>query len=186
MSPDVRSPFVFDTHELGRRAGAMREMSRQFDLPEALGTDLVGVPAGAPFDMSVRLESVLEGVLVTGEARGTALGECSRCLDPLTLPINVTFQHLYTYPEKTEADDASIDDVSPLQDEHVDTQQPVTDGVVLALPFQPLCSSDCRGLCGQCGVRLAEHPEHSHEQTDPRLSVLEGLMADLTEREEKD
>jgi uncharacterized protein len=51
------------------------------------------------------------------------------------------------------------------------------DQVVLALPFQPLCSDDCPGLCPDCGVRLADEPGHRHEErTDPRWAALSGLL----------
>lgn len=185
MSLDARSPFVFDTHELGRRPGAMHEVDRTFELPELLGTDILGVPAGAPFTISLRCESVLEGVWASGSAQGTALGGCARCLDPLTVPVDVEFGHLYTYPDKTQAEDDENDDVSAMEDELIDVLQPITDVVVLALPFQPLCSSDCPGLCSQCGVRMADEPDHTHEVVDPRWTALQDLKSDLQNRKEK-
>ena len=47
------------------------------------GTDVIGVPEGAAARADLRLESVMEGVLVTGTVRGAATGECVRCLDPV-------------------------------------------------------------------------------------------------------
>jgi len=48
---------------------------------------------------------------------------------------------------------------------------------VLALPFQPLCTDDCPGLCPDCGARLADEPGHTHqERTDPRWAALGGLL----------
>src|SRR3954465_14040947 len=82
--PDPRSPFVFDLRELGRRAGTMREYRRRVPSPAGLGTDLIGVPEGTPLALDVRLESVTEGVLVTGTVTGRLEGQCGRCLEPVS------------------------------------------------------------------------------------------------------
>ena len=58
--------------------------------------------------------------------------------------------------------------------------------MVLALPFQPVCSEDCPGLCSQCGARLADDPEHHHEDVDPRWAALQTLVSpDRDQQEEK-
>ena len=38
----------------------------------------------------------------------------------------------------------------------LDLEPALRDALVLELPLSPLCSLDCPGLCGQCGVRLAD------------------------------
>ena len=42
------------------------------------------MPEDAPLDLDLRLESVTEGVLVSGTVTATLNGECARCLDPIT------------------------------------------------------------------------------------------------------
>jgi uncharacterized protein len=60
--------------------------------------------------------------------------------------------------------------------DQIDLNQVVIDSVVLSLPFQPVCSQACLGLCPVCGLKLAEHPEHSHEEAvDPRWAPLSQL-----------
>jgi uncharacterized protein len=66
-----------------------------------------------------------------------------------------------------------------LEDDLVDLEPLLRDAVVLALPFQPLCSDDCPGLCTECGARLADDPDHEHEApVDPRWAVLAELEQD--------
>ena len=87
---DPRSPMVLDTQLVGRRAGSMHEVSRQIEAPDEFGTDVIAVAPGDPLVVEVRMESVVEGVLVTGSVRATATGACVRCLDPVTQEVRDT------------------------------------------------------------------------------------------------
>ena len=141
--------------------------------PSDLGTELIGIPAGADLELDLRLESVLEGVLVSGQARGPLAGQCVRCLDDLDAQIEVDLQELFVYPERAEQDDD--DELREIEDERIDLEPALRDAVVLALPFQPVCRPDCPGLCPQCGQRLADDPQHGHEEQDPRWEALRVL-----------
>jgi len=167
---------VLDTRELGRRPGSMREMTRTVPAPADLGIEVLGVAEGAPVDLDLRLEAVMEGVLVTGTARATLTGECARCLEPLTEEIEVSLQELYVYEDHAVTEPGSgdeDDEVSMLEGDLVDLEPLLRDAVVLALPFQPLCTDDCPGLCPECGARLADDPDHAHEAAiDPRWAAL--------------
>ena len=57
--------------------------------PAALGLETIAVPAGEPIELDVRLESVTEGVYVSGSVHAPLTGECARCLDALTDEIDV-------------------------------------------------------------------------------------------------
>jgi uncharacterized protein len=174
---DPRSPLVIDTRELGRRPGSMRTLSRSFPAPGDLGVvDVVGVPAGSPLDLDLRLESVMEGVLVSATAQAEVAGECVRCLDPISQALEVTLQELYAYPgrEHDVADDEA--ELPALEGDLIDLEPVLRDAVVLALPLRPLCRDDCPGLCSECGARLADDPDHGHEKVDPRWAELQGLL----------
>ncbi|MGN6754194.1 MAG: YceD family protein [Intrasporangium sp.] len=180
---DPRSPLVITTRELTRRPGTMQELHRTVELSEDLGTDIISIKAGAPVEIEVRLESVVEGVLVTGSVRGTATGACVRCLDPVDLPVEGTFQELFAYTDRAAhhhkvGADSDEDEVYELVGDLIDLEPVIRDAVVPTLPFQPVCREDCPGLCSQCGVRLADDPEHHHEVIDPRWSALSGLLGD--------
>jgi uncharacterized protein len=177
-SADRRSPLVFDVRLLGRRAGAMTTATTTVPAPAGLGTEVIGVPEGAPVELDVRLESVVEGVLVTGTAQMDAVGECVRCLRDVTVPVEVEIQELFVHDASSEAGYGDEDEVSLLQGDLVDLEPLVRDDVVLDLPFQPLCTPDCAGLCPTCGVRLDDEPGHRHDAgVDPRWAAL-GALAD--------
>ncbi|MDH6144679.1 MULTISPECIES: YceD family protein [Kitasatospora] len=184
---DHRDPLVFDTHELGRRPGSMRQVSRTLPAPEGFGIeDVIGVPVGSEIALDLRLESVVEGVLVTGTAEADVTGECVRCLEPVEDELDVEFQELYYYPEsdergraasKDDESDEDEDETYRLEGDFFDLQPVLRDAVVLALPLQPVCREDCLGLCSVCGALLNEDPDHHHDAVDPRWAALQGLSA---------
>ncbi|PRZ05152.1 uncharacterized protein BCE75_108131 [Isoptericola sp. CG 20/1183] len=188
ITTDKRSPLVLDTHELSRRPGTMREVARVVPAPADMGTAVIGVPEGADLTLGLRLESVLEGVLVSGVVRGTAVGECVRCLDEVRDEVTVRVQELFVYPERAQAADESGDDEAEdepeLTDDLADLEPVVRDSLVTALPFQPLCRQDCPGLCSECGARLADDPEHHHDVVDPRWAALQTMLEESSVSDE--
>jgi uncharacterized protein len=61
-------------------------------------------------------------------------------------------------------------------DDDLDVEPVLRDAVVLALPLNPVCDPECPGLCPECGARLADDPDHTHEAAiDPRWSALKEL-----------
>ena len=172
---DRRSGLVIDTHELGRRAGAMRVIESSVEAPADLGIAVIGVPPGSPIELDLRLESVVEGVLVTGSATVDVAGECVRCLTPISDSLEIDIQELFVYPNS----EATEDEASRLEGDLIDLEPLLRDDVVLELPFQPLCREDCAGLCAECGANLNTDPEHTHEEPiDPRWAGLLRLESD--------
>ena len=177
---DPRSPLVVDTRELGRGPGAMQRVRRSVPAPADLGVGgVVGVPPDTDVELDLRLEAVVEGVLVSGTARVALAGECVRCLDPVGGELVVDLQELYAYPDRAAEDGDGPDGTDVdlrVEDERIDLEPALRDAVVLALPLAPVCRDDCPGLCPGCGVRLADDATHSHDATDPRWAALSGLL----------
>ena len=176
---DPRSPLVFDTRLLGRRAGAMTTVESSVPAPAGLGDEVIGVPEGSPVELDLRLEAVVEGILVTGTADLEAVGECVRCLVEVRVPIQVDVQELYVHDGSAEAGYGDDDEVSLLSGDYVDLEPVLRDAVVLDLPFRPLCTPDCSGLCPTCGARLDDDPGHHHgAPVDARWAALGALVGD--------
>ena len=132
---------------------------------------------GADLDLDLRFESVSEGVLVSGTVRAPTRGECSRCLGPVSGEIEIALTELFAYPDSLTESTTEEDEVGHVVAQTVNLEQPIVDAVGMALPFAPLCSPDCPGLCPQCGVAIATaEPGHHHEQIDPRWSKLAKLL----------
>ncbi|RMB59796.1 YceD family protein [Tessaracoccus antarcticus] len=169
--PDRRSPLVFDTTELSRRAGTMREVGRTVPAPADLGLEVIAVPEGSDVELDLRLEAVVEGVLVTGTATVQLQGECARCLTGIEDEMSFDLQELFFHPGREVDEDERLVD-----DESIDLEPTLRDAVVMDLPFTPLCREDCLGLCPECGADLNDDPDHEHDlAVDPRWSKLVGL-----------
>ena len=149
----------------------MREVERTVPAPADLGLAVIAVPEGSDVELDLRLEAVVEGVLVTGTATVQLVGECVRCLTEVTDEMSFDLQELFFHPGR------EVDEDEPLvEDELVNLEPVLRDVVVMDLPFAPLCREDCAGLCPECGADLNEDPEHEHElDVAPRWSKLVDL-----------
>jgi uncharacterized protein len=175
--PDPGSPLVVNIARLGRRPGSMFPLHDTVASPARIGLEMIGIAAGSPLDLDLRVESVSEGVLVTGTLSAPIAGECSRCLTPFTERIHVDLTELFAYPDSLTEATTDEDEVGRVINDLVDLQQPIVDAVGLELPFSPVCRTDCPGLCPRCGVALATAgPDHHHDEIDPRWAKLTTLL----------
>jgi uncharacterized protein len=171
MAKFNKTPFTVSVHDIMHRPGEQREFSRDIAAPEKFGEGLISVPAGANIHLELRLESVHEGILASAEVETTAVGECGRCLEPITEDLEVEFQELFAY-SLDEAFDYEV------HDDHVDCEPLIRDAVVLALPFQPVCRPDCAGLDPETGERLVEPlQQDASGSTDSRWAALREVSA---------
>jgi uncharacterized protein len=175
--PDPGSPLVVNIARLGRRPGSMFAMHETVSSPARIGLELIGIAPGAPLDLDLRVESVSEGVLVSGTMSAPITGECSRCLTPFTERIDVDLTELFAYPDSLTEATTEEDEVGRVVNDFVDLRQPIVDAVGLELPFSPVCRTDCPGLCPTCGVALATaEPGHHHDEIDPRWAKLATML----------
>jgi uncharacterized protein len=128
-----------------------------------------------------------------GTFRGELTVACSRCVDPVKLVIDeklrVTFMPRHEIPEDDDdgkpAGDPDADegaevaeediDVFPFDGERIDLEPLFREQFVLAVPYAPLCSETCKGLCPQCGIDRNTASCSCTPPIDPRLAALKGL-----------
>lgn len=145
------------------------------------------MPEGARLEIELRMESVMEGVLVTGAVRAPVAGECVRCLEPLADQTEADFQEMFRYPEADAVTGAAAEETDDDGEEEflvhndlLDLEPVLRDAVVLSLPLRPMCREDCPGLCPDCGAQLAGDPDHHHDEpVDVRWAALQELAANL-------
>lgn len=183
-----------DVSRLPRQPGSRLEYSAQISAPADLSVAMARVVEGSPIEIDLTLESVVEGIWISGTADVEVQAECSRCLDPIGWSETVALEQMYRYPA-TDArgaliaeDDLSDDESEPeVVDESIDIEEALRDAVVLALPMAPLCSPDCGGICAQCGERVESlDSPHEHPSGDPRWAALEALLTESDEGASKE
>lgn len=122
-----------------------------------------------PVAGELRLESVVEGILVTGSVSGDLALECARCLKDFDAPVGADVCELFVAP----GDTAPEEDAYRVAGLEIDLEPMVRDAIVLALPLNPLCREDCAGLCAHCGRDLnAGACDCRDDDIDPRWAGL--------------
>lgn len=128
------------------------------------------------------------GWLVRGTLAGEVVLPCNRCAEDAVAELTAAFEEFEELPEKEEgipvSGGAGPDAAQPSESRiFYERNAPMLDlasicweEFVLALPVNPLCGPDCKGLCPQCGANLNVAPcSCSRDEGDPRLAVLRGL-----------
>lgn len=165
---------------LAEPAGSRRDYA--FD---AVDLDLGGELALArPVAGRIRVSRTNRGVFVRGSIDTALALECSRCLRPIELELNLALSE-EALPAIDIASGKPLDpDVEPeivrLTDHHELLLEPIVrEAILLAEPIAPLCRPDCPGLCGICGESLEAGPhEHDDPPLDPRLEALRSFRVD--------
>jgi len=138
----------------------------------------------APVELEGWVQRVRLGFQFRGQLRTTAKLVCSRCADPVESRLALSFDLIYRKEAPAAATPPTVvtmDDpiVSILDGERIHLGRLAEEQVMLALPLKPLCGSDCKGLCPQCGVRRDGEPCGCEPLLDPRLRVLQELKQRL-------
>lgn len=166
-----------NVRELVRTPGTRRHVALRSPM-SGLTTPVAAVPSTVPVAIDADVDSVVEGLLVTGEVTATARLSCVRCLQELDSKVRVQVRELFSLDGEEVEEEGYVvlpGDLLPLE-------TLVRDAVVLALPDAPLCRADCAGLCPVCGGDR-NVVDCSHEtQTDLRWQPL----AELSRAEEPD
>jgi uncharacterized protein len=140
----VAGPLVVPIAELRRRVGTRRPLQREVDVAAVhdLASDdgVAGtiVPPGGAIDVDLVVESVLEGVTVTGTLRAPWRAECRRCLETVEGEAEIEVQELFEASP-------TPGETYPLDGDQIDLEPLVRDAVLLGLPLSVLCSETCAG-----------------------------------------
>jgi len=175
---------------------------RTFEVPPALVAEwLKGLPQrdalDAPADDpeaghgTADLELYADGAhaFAAGTFKGELTVACSRCITPVKLVLDeklrVTFMPKHEVPDDDAEEPGDGEDgpevaeedldVFPFDGERIDLEPLFREQFVLAIPYAPLCSETCKGLCPQCGIDRNTASCTCEPPIDPRLAGLKGL-----------
>ncbi len=182
-APATPGSFDVSLTHLPRRPGNMWESALEFIAPADLEVGMARLAPGSKMPADIRIESVLDGVLVNLDFDFEVEAECARCLEPFVWTDQGHVTELFLYEETdsrgrvVQAPEDESDELTVfyVHDDSIDLLEAVRDAIVLDLPLSPLCQPDCLGICPQCGEKLVDTP-HDHVSVDDRWAALEGLL----------
>jgi len=151
--------------------------------PEQLPTD-EDFRVAAPVSLAFDIFKDKQQFRLAGAVKTTLELECSRCLEPFTLPVDSTFDLRYQpHAANTGEGEKEIeeDDLTTAfyENDEIDLGQLMREQFYLALPMKPLCGDDCKGLCPMCGTNLNRGTcDCKTDVEDPRLAALRKLKRD--------
>jgi DUF177 domain-containing protein len=173
MTNDTTTPeLTVHVRDLLRTPGGRKHVDLRFT-PSDLGTPVATVDPATPATLVAEIDSVVEGLLVTGRITATIRLSCVRCLTTVDETVQVDVRELFALdPADAEEEGYAVVPVDLLP---LDTM--IRDALVLALPGAPVCRPDCAGLCPQCGAdRNTADCGHGTDVADPRWLPLAGLL----------
>ncbi len=146
----------------------------------------------SPVKGSCLLQRFDSAVLCRGKLQATLIMECGRCLQkfhhPLEVGFAVTFQAKVSPPTEEELElEAQDFDTYSYETGEIDLKEAIRDHLGSAVPLQPLCRTDCAGLCPQCGRDLNKGLcQCPPQEGDPRWAALAHLKGVGGSPERKD
>ena len=166
--------------DLSRFRGGLEHLERTYD-PQAFTTDADAFKVVEPVAVVADLRKDAQKARLVGRVTTKLELECSRCLEPFTVPIDSKFDVLFlpsganvgTGEQEVGEEDLGV---SFYKDDTIDLGEVLREQFYLALPMKPLCREDCQGLCSICGKnRNRETCSCQNEWVDPRLDALRAL-----------
>jgi len=168
---DRGSEYNFDEAEAW-----VRDAVSKVDEPEELEGQIrppsrKKTPAPRPIEVHFELREVDDVILANGRVGTEIRLFCSRCVQPFGFRCDNQFSALYSRDPAMagvhefkgtsgiaksshgETSDPDLE-ITYLTQDFIDLSEILTEQLMLQIPFQPLCSETCKGICQTCGADL--------------------------------
>lgn len=129
---------------------------------------------------------VVSNIRLIGEFSGNFEANCARCLEPVPLHLEKSFDLIYRpLGSDRRADEVSISEaeteIGYYQGDGMELADSLREQVLLAVPIKFVCSEDCKGICASCGKNLNEGACGCVQKvSDPRWEALKDLRKNLS------
>ncbi|RSX55090.1 metal-binding protein [Bifidobacterium dolichotidis] len=195
--------------QVGSRPGQTMDLNKEFPAPSGIGDSYVGIKENAPVQVDGHFDSIVDGLIFMGSMTAPMHAVCARCDVDIDQDLKRDVVAFFPYESSRAeamngrssrgkngkeqeveiiAGEEESEDLYPLIDNgsFADLEALIRDTFVDALPLQPTCRPDCKGLCPQCGLDLNENPDHHHDQVDMRFAGLAALKQQLENEQDED
>ena len=133
-----------------------------------------------PLEATISVQPAEDGCLVRGAIGGEVVTPCNRCAENARIGINAHFDEFEEIPLESALHKGHGEGESHVVYERhapmLDLGGVAWEQFMLAMPVNPLCRPDCKGLCPICGANLNLEACDCHkEEEDPRMAPLRNL-----------
>jgi len=128
---------------------------------------------------ALKLTNAGSRIVVEGPLAAPVELNCCRCAEPFGFELQTEVEENFVPEGSQEATTAAEPfSVFTFTDERVELSELLRQEALAALPMQPLCRPDCKGLCAGCGANLNKDAcSCQKEEYDPRWEALARLKA---------
>lgn len=181
----MASTLVVNVLDLLRRPGAEKTVTvvakaEVFDFADSR------IDQSADVDVNITLESSSTGIIAHGSAKVGWVSACRRCLRPVVGTADADIDEAFSKQVQARqaapvGEFSSIEhETEPIVGDQIDFTLLVREAVLLAVPAAPLCTTECKGLCPQCGAdRATISCSCVVETRDERWAALDALRGKL-------
>jgi uncharacterized protein len=134
-----------------------------------------------PVEVAGKLKKGLVQVDVSGDIKGEAEVDCTRCLASFASKLEISFKVAYVSEENyTQSEESEIRnedlEIAIYENEEINLDELVREQILLNLPTQAFCREDCKGLCEKCGAnKNVKSCDCEEKEVDPRWAALKNL-----------
>ncbi len=114
--------------------------------------------------------------LVEGTASVTLLMACDRCLEDVSVAMELKFQRDIS---STDVQDSTVDDENQdvVEDGQLNVETLINNEILINLPDKVLCDDNCKGICKQCGQNLNKCDCGCDDFVpDPRMAAIKDIF----------
>lgn len=179
--------LYLDVSGLLRNPGSRETLRIEDSLPTAFkGQERIEVKG--PVRAEMTLKEAGGTVLVGGKLAADVKLICGRCLNVFERTVEQTFEEVFRRHgdfNREDPEEREDETLFAIKDQNIDLTPLLTQALVLAVPFSPLCEEGCRGLCCVCGEDLNGRP-HEHNQDDETLPQYKAALKKYLEEHPQD
>lgn len=114
--------------------------------------------------------------LVEGTASVTLLMACDRCLEDVSVAMDLEFTRELS---STDVQDSTIDDENQdvVEGGQLNIETLINNEILINLPDKVLCNDNCKGICKQCGQNLNKGECGCDDFVpDPRMAAIKDIF----------
>lgn len=125
------------------------------------------------FEGSIKVARTPQGLLSQGQFKGSLPLTCARCLSDFEQFLDWNFTELFAFTRDSITDSGLL---MP-EDGYIEFEGLLREYAILEIPISPICQTDCKGLCSECGENLNERDcGHKKHNSDSPFATLKDLL----------